>query len=144
MKRRRDPTTDPAGASEPRPETIIDWLVCLALWPVVRVAWLVAVPFVPLYVAVGFTLEVLFGIRLRRSDDADGPEPPGWGFDQRQPYQQASNFGSLNLTVPFQRSCRLSDAAGELQRSASASKRTCNARTYTSACYTSYISRAPE
>jgi len=52
-------------------------LVWLALWPVVTVAWLVTVPFVLLYVAVGFTLEVLFGIRLRRSDDADKPEPPG-------------------------------------------------------------------
>jgi hypothetical protein len=41
------------------------------------VTWLVAVPFVLLYVAVGFTAELLFGIRLRRSDDPDGPEPPG-------------------------------------------------------------------
>jgi hypothetical protein len=43
----------------------------------VTVAWLVTVPFVFLYVAVGFTLEVLFGIRLRRGDHSDGPEPPG-------------------------------------------------------------------
>ena len=85
MKRRRDPATDPAGDSEPRPETIIDWLVWLALWPVVTVAWLVTVPFVLLYVAVGFTLEVLLGIRLRRSNDSDGPEPPGSGFDEAQP-----------------------------------------------------------
>ena len=77
MKRRRDPATEPDRDSEPRPETIIDWLVWLVLWPAVTVAWLVAVPFVLLYVAVGFTVEVLFGIRLRRSDDADGPEPPG-------------------------------------------------------------------
>ena len=77
MTRRRDSATEPARESEPRPETIIDWLVWLALWPVVTVAWLVTVPFVLLYVAVGFTLEVLFGIRLRRSDDADKPEPPG-------------------------------------------------------------------
>jgi hypothetical protein len=63
--------------SEPRPQTFIDWLVWLARWPIVTVAWLVAVPFVLLYVAVGFTLEVLFGIRLQRSDDSDGPDPPG-------------------------------------------------------------------
>ena len=77
MKRRRDPATDPARDSEPRPETIIDWLVWLGLWPVVTVAWVVTVPFVLLYVAVGFTLEVLFGIRLRRSDDFDGLNPSG-------------------------------------------------------------------
>ena len=77
MRRRRHSPPDPARDSEPRPETIIDWLVWLALWPVVTVAWLVTVPFVLLYVAVGFTPEVLFRIRLRRSDDSNGPDPPG-------------------------------------------------------------------
>ena len=77
MKRRRDPATEPARDGEPRPETIIDWLVWLGLWPVVTVAWLLTVPFVLLYVAVGFTVEVLFGIRLRSRDDSDGPEAPG-------------------------------------------------------------------
>ena len=77
MKRRRDPATELARDGEPRLETTIDWLVWLGLWPVVTAAWLVTVPFVLLYVAVGFTVEVLFGIRLRCSDDSDGPEPPG-------------------------------------------------------------------
>jgi hypothetical protein len=71
VKRRRDPATKPARHSEPRPETAIDWLVWLGLWPVVTVAWLVTVPFVLLNVAVGFALEVLFGSRLRRSDDSN-------------------------------------------------------------------------
>ena len=77
MTRRRHPATERARDSEPRPETIIDWLVWLALWPVVTVAWLVTVAFVLLYAAVGSTLEVLFGIRLQYSNDSDGPEPPG-------------------------------------------------------------------
>jgi len=77
VTRRRHSATEPDRDSEPRPRTIIDWLVWLALWPVVTVAWLVAVPFALLCVAVGFTVEVLSGIRLRRGDDSDGPEPPG-------------------------------------------------------------------
>jgi hypothetical protein len=75
--RQREPATEAAHDSEPRPRTIIDWLVWLALWPVVTVAWLVAVLFVLLYVAVGLTVEVLFGIELRCSDDFDGPDRPG-------------------------------------------------------------------
>ena len=77
MTRRQHSASEPARDSEPRPQTVIDWLVWLALWPLVTVAWLVAVPFVLLYVAVGFTVEVLFGIRLRHSDDSDGPDPSG-------------------------------------------------------------------
>lgn len=38
--------TLPARDSEPRPRTIIDWLVWLTLWPVATVAWLIAVPLV--------------------------------------------------------------------------------------------------
>jgi hypothetical protein len=49
VTRRRHSATEPARDSEPRPQTIIDWLVWLALWPVVTVAWLVAVPFILLY-----------------------------------------------------------------------------------------------
>ena len=76
MTRQRRSATEPSHDSEPRPQTFIDWLVWLALWPIVTVAWLIAVPFVLLYVAFGFTVEVLFGIRLRRSNDSDGPDPP--------------------------------------------------------------------
>ena len=61
----------------PRPQTSTDWLVWPALWPIVTVAWLVSVPFVLGYVAVGSLIEVIFGIRLRRRDDSDGPDPPG-------------------------------------------------------------------
>jgi len=68
---------DPCPESEPRPQAIIDWLVWLTLWPIVTVAWLVAVPFVLLYVAVGFMMDALFGIRLRRSDDSDGTDSAG-------------------------------------------------------------------
>jgi len=32
----------------------------------------VPLPFVLIYVAVGFMMEALFGIRLRRGDDSDG------------------------------------------------------------------------
>jgi hypothetical protein len=71
------PIADDGDDSEPRPETALDWLVWLALWPIVTVAWLVAVPFVLLYVAVGFTIEALFGIRLRRRNDSDGSDRPG-------------------------------------------------------------------
>ena len=55
MTRRRhsESAIEPSPDSEPRPQTVIDWLVWLALWPIVTVAWLVAVPFVLLYVAVG-------------------------------------------------------------------------------------------
>ena len=56
---------------EPRPETFLDWLVWLALWPIVTVAWLVSVPFVLSYVAVGFLTEVIFGVRLRCSNGFD-------------------------------------------------------------------------
>ena len=77
MTRPRHSATEPAHDSEPRPQTIIDWLVWLALWPLVTVAWLVAVPFVLLYVTVGFAVQVLFGIRLHRSNHSDGPDPPG-------------------------------------------------------------------
>jgi hypothetical protein len=38
----------------------------------VAVAWLVAVPFVLIYAAVGFMMEAPFGIRLRRDDSSDG------------------------------------------------------------------------
>ncbi len=78
-------TTIPQGASgeidgrilkdhhngEPRPETLLDWLVWLALWPIVTVAWLVSVPFVLGYVAVGYITEVIFGIRPRGSNGSD-------------------------------------------------------------------------
>ena len=57
--------------SEPRPKSVLDWLVWLALWPIVTVAWLVSVPFVRGYVAVGFITEVIFGIWRRRSSDSD-------------------------------------------------------------------------
>jgi hypothetical protein len=57
--------------NEPRPKTVLDWLVWLALWPTVTVAWLVSVPFVRGYVAVAFLTEVIFGIRLRDSNDSD-------------------------------------------------------------------------
>ena len=57
--------------SEPRPETFLDWLVWLTRWPIVTVAWLVSVPFVLAYVAVGFLTDVIFGVRLRGSDDSD-------------------------------------------------------------------------
>ncbi len=77
MTRRGHSATEFAPDTKPRPQTIIDWLVWLALWPAVMVAWLVTVPFVLLYVGVGFTVEVLLGIRLRRGDDSDGPDPPG-------------------------------------------------------------------
>ncbi len=60
--------------SEPRPETFLDWLVWLTLWPIVTVAWLVSVPFVLGYVAVGFITEVIFGIRLRGSNDSGGTD----------------------------------------------------------------------
>ena len=76
MTRRRHPATEPSHDSEPRPQTAIDWLVWLALCQLVALAWLVVLPFVLLYVAVGFIVEVLFRIRLRRSDDSEGPDPP--------------------------------------------------------------------
>jgi len=41
------------------------------------VAWLVAAPFVLIYVAVGFMMEALFGIRLRRRDNSDGTDSAG-------------------------------------------------------------------
>jgi hypothetical protein len=43
----------------------------------VTLFWLVAVPVVPVYVAVGFIMEVLFGIRLSRTENSEGAEPPG-------------------------------------------------------------------
>jgi hypothetical protein len=52
---------------EPRPQTFAAWLFWLALWPIVAVAWLVAVPFVLIYliyVSVGVMIEVLFGSPL--------------------------------------------------------------------------------
>jgi hypothetical protein len=52
-------------------------MVSLALWPIVTVAWLVAAPFVLIYVPVGFIMEALFGIRLRRGDDSDGTDSAG-------------------------------------------------------------------
>jgi hypothetical protein len=42
-----------ARDSDPRPESMIDWLVWLLPWPVVTVAWFVTVSFVLRYVAVG-------------------------------------------------------------------------------------------
>jgi len=63
--------------SEPRPQSLVDWLVWLALWPIVTLGWLVAAQFVLIYVAVGFMMEVLLGIRLRRSDDSDGTDSAG-------------------------------------------------------------------
>lgn len=55
---------------EPRPETLVDWLVWLALWPIVTIAWLVSVPFVLAYVAVGSLTEVIFRIRPRGRNDS--------------------------------------------------------------------------
>ena len=52
-------------------------MVSLALWPIVMVAWLVAVPFVLISVAVGFVTEALSGIRLRRHDNSDGTDSAG-------------------------------------------------------------------
>ncbi len=75
-----DPVLDHRRYSEPRPQTLVDWLVWLALWPIVTVAWLVVVPFVLTYVAIGFIMEVLFGIRLRRGDDSDGTDSPRMRF----------------------------------------------------------------
>jgi len=46
----------------------------------VTAAWLVDVPFALLYVGVGFIVEALFGIRLRHSDDSDGPDSAGMRF----------------------------------------------------------------
>jgi hypothetical protein len=43
----------------------------------VTLAWLVAVQFVLIFVVAGFMIEGLLGIRLRRSDDSDGPDSPG-------------------------------------------------------------------
>ena len=40
---------------------------------IVTIAWLVTVLFVVLYVAVAFTVEVIFGIRLQRGSESDGP-----------------------------------------------------------------------
>jgi len=34
------------------------------LWPIVTLVWLLAVPFVFTYVAVGFIMEAVFGIRV--------------------------------------------------------------------------------
>jgi hypothetical protein len=51
--------------------------VWLALWPIVTLGWIVAAQFVLIYVAVGFMMEVLLGIRLRRSDDSDRTDSAG-------------------------------------------------------------------
>jgi hypothetical protein len=40
----------------------------------VTVAWLVSVPFVLVYAAVGFITEMIFGVRLRGSNDSDGTD----------------------------------------------------------------------
>jgi hypothetical protein len=41
----------------------------------VTVAWLVAVPLVLVYVAVGFIVEALFEIQVRRGDDSEASDP---------------------------------------------------------------------
>jgi len=56
----------------------------LALRPVVTLAWLVAVSFILLHVAVGFTAKALVGVQPSRTENADGTEPPVWGFDEAQ------------------------------------------------------------
>ncbi len=48
------------------------------------VAWLVARPFVLIYIAFGSIMEVPFGIRLRRSDDSDGTDSAGRDIDELQ------------------------------------------------------------
>lgn len=73
MSRRRDSEVpgvtgseivDQQDDEEPKPETFVDWVVWLLLWPAVTIAWLVAVPFVLIYV----TLELALGFRSRRRD----------------------------------------------------------------------------
>jgi len=98
VTRRRHPATERARDSEPRPETIIDWLVWLALWPVVTVAWLVTVAFVLLYAAVGSTLEVLFG-----SDCSTATTP----MDLNRPDEVLTNDSSIT-----QPACSLSTPRG--------------------------------
>lgn len=63
--------------SEWRPQTFGEWLVWLALWPIVMAGWLVAVPFALIYIVVGSIMGALFGIRLRRSEDSDGAGSAG-------------------------------------------------------------------
>ena len=63
--------------SAPRSSAFVGWPGSLALWSIVMVARIVAVPFVLIYVAVGSIVEALFGIRLRRSDDFDGTGSAG-------------------------------------------------------------------
>ncbi len=70
--------------SEPRPQRSVERLVWLAHGLTVMVAWLVAVPFVLIFVAVGFIMEALFGMRLQRSNDSDGTDLARWGFDEAQ------------------------------------------------------------
>jgi len=57
-------------------------LVWLALWPVVTVAWLVAVPFILLYVSVAFIIEAFFETCLPRTENSAGTEPPRRGFGE--------------------------------------------------------------
>jgi len=57
--------------SEPRPQTFLDWLVWLSLLPIVMAVWFVTVQFVLVYVVVGFSMEELLEIGLRRNSDSD-------------------------------------------------------------------------
>ena len=50
---------------------------------------LVAVPFVLVYVDVGFTVVALFGIWVSRSGDSGGTDSPGWDFEEGQPSVRA-------------------------------------------------------
>ena len=83
--------------SEPRPETFVDWL---ALWPIVTVAWLVAVPLVLLYVAVGFITQVLSWTRLRHSKDSKGTGCSArLGFEDPQAAHRDEKPNELGLSI---------------------------------------------
>ena len=90
-----------ARDSEPRPRTIIDWLVWLPLWPVVTVAWLVAVPFILLYVSVAFIIEAFFETCLPRTENSCGTEPPRRGFGEGQ--RRREHLGCWELAEWYRR-----------------------------------------
>jgi len=67
---------DPRHDGEPRPRTFADWLVSPSFLPIVTAVWFVTVQLVLVYVVVGFSMEELLEIGLRRDNDSNRSARP--------------------------------------------------------------------
>jgi hypothetical protein len=61
--------SDPINEEPIRPQTPFDWVVWVALWPIVAIAWVVVLPFALIVGGIGWFMGYLTSLMVRDAAD---------------------------------------------------------------------------